>query len=144
MDRWPTFLLSDWPRFAFGALQSAFYIGCLSVVPSRIGYTASFMSVQLGSLLVSSIVDASGVLGNYVPFTIWRASGLTFVVAGLWLFSSQDKDQHEALQDDSSERQRKDREEQEGLTQEGPRHHAVEDERVLCILVSSIKRMLIQ
>lgn len=142
MNRWPTFLLSDWPRFAFGAVQSAFYIGCLSVVPSRIGYTASFMSVQLGSLLVSSIVDASGVLGNYVPFTMWRASGLTFVVVGLWLFSSQSKSPSEAL-DDNSERQRKDLEEKEGLTQEGPTHHAVEDERVLCILVSSIKRMII-
>jgi len=90
LGKWPVFLAGDWPQFVFAALQSAFYIGTISVVPERIGYTSSFMAIQCGSLVVSSIVDSMGVLGvsSGVAFNVWRVAAIHFVFAGLYLLSS--------------------------------------------------------
>lgn len=87
LEKWPTFLLQDWPRFVFAAFQSAFYIGSLSLVPRFIGYTTSFMAVHCGSLVTSTMFDAAGTLGKRIPFGISRAIALMFVLAGVWLFS---------------------------------------------------------
>lgn len=84
---WPVFLVGDWIQFVFAALQSAFYIGTISVVPDRMGYTFAFMAIQCGSLVVSSIVDAVGVLGVSVAFDAWRFAAINFVFAGLFLLS---------------------------------------------------------
>jgi hypothetical protein len=99
LDKWPAFTLQDWPRFVFAAFQSAFYIGSLSCVPRFTGYTTAFMAVHCGSLVTSSICDATGTLGRRIPFSVSRAIALMFVVSGVWLFS---RASAEELKDTSS------------------------------------------
>lgn len=87
LNKWPTFLLQDWLRFAFAAFQSAFYIGSLAIVPKFIGYTTAFVAVHCGSLVASLVCDATGTLGKFIPVSTSRAIAVVLVLVGVWLFS---------------------------------------------------------
>ncbi len=56
--------MADLPRFAFAAFQSAFYIYTMSILPSKVGYTACVLAIHAGMVCVSAGVDAAGFIGT--------------------------------------------------------------------------------
>jgi len=77
----------DWPLWLFCSFQSAFYIGSLAKLPKSLGYTTSYLTLLVGKLVSSSVVDAVGLTGKRVPFDALRAAALTLVMLGIALFS---------------------------------------------------------
>jgi uncharacterized membrane protein YdcZ (DUF606 family) len=77
----------DWPFWLFVGFQSAFYIGSLAALPSVLGYTASFLILNVGKLASSTVIDALGVTGTVVPVDWLRCLCLVFSLAGTALFS---------------------------------------------------------
>ncbi|CAE8621045.1 unnamed protein product [Polarella glacialis] len=60
------FTLEDWPLWTLAGLQSAFYTGSLAVLPSKLGYTATYLAIMFGKLASSSILDAWFCLSFYI------------------------------------------------------------------------------
>ncbi|CAE8733486.1 unnamed protein product [Polarella glacialis] len=81
--------LEDWPLWTLAGLQSAFYAGSLAVLPTKLGYTATYLAIMFGKLASSSILDAGGMIAPAQPFTVQRALSLVLVIVGSGLFSSQ-------------------------------------------------------
>jgi transporter family-2 protein len=87
-NTWPVFRSADWLRFVFAGLQSCFYVLSLTVVPGILGYTPFFLTVQVGSLLISAILDSAGIIGKSFPFTYMQAVAIPLVLLGLLVFNS--------------------------------------------------------
>jgi uncharacterized membrane protein YdcZ (DUF606 family) len=83
------FSTDDWALWLSVGMQSAFYIGSLAVLPSLLGYTASYLLLLLGKLASSSLADATGLSGKTIDFGLFRATALVLVFLGAALFSKQ-------------------------------------------------------
>jgi uncharacterized membrane protein YdcZ (DUF606 family) len=91
----PAVHLQDLPFWLCGGLQSAFYIGSLSMIPKSLGYTGSYLALLLGKLGTSCLVDAVGLTGKTVPFTWAKALSMMVVLVGATAFSAKTTSQGE-------------------------------------------------
>eukprot|EP00928_Gymnodinium_smaydae_P002963 TRINITY_DN11081_c0_g1_i2.p1 TRINITY_DN11081_c0_g1~~TRINITY_DN11081_c0_g1_i2.p1 ORF type:complete len:374 (+),score=79.32 TRINITY_DN11081_c0_g1_i2:905-2026(+) len=84
----PVFNVKEtWYLWCFSGFQSAFYIGSLASLPKVLGYTTSYLTLLVGKLVASSIIDNYGWAGKVHLFDWERALALSFVFFGTALFS---------------------------------------------------------
>jgi len=79
--------LQDWPLWLWCGFQSAFYTCSLAILPGKLGYTTSYLTLLVGKLISSSVLDALGVTGKVVLFDWLRALSLLLVFVGTAFFS---------------------------------------------------------
>jgi len=83
----------DWLIWIGMGIQNAFYVGTLSVIPGILGYVTTNLALLAGKMASSSLVDALGLAGKVVPFTLIRAISLLLVFSGAILFSAKKRNE---------------------------------------------------
>lgn len=87
--KWGTareWLNAPWYSY-LGGVAAAVFVGSIIYVCPKIGLAAAFSAVLVGQFGASLLVDATGfVTGEKIPITLWRLSGLGFVIVGMRLF----------------------------------------------------------
>lgn len=83
----PHLSLADWPLWIYAALQSVCYVGSLAVLPRSLGFTTTYLTLLMGKLVSSAIIDTQGLVAAPKPLTLLKCVSLAFVVAGATLFS---------------------------------------------------------
>eukprot|EP00449_Zooxanthella_nutricula_P056169 CAMPEP_0198553096 /NCGR_PEP_ID=MMETSP1462-20131121/79849_1 /TAXON_ID=1333877 /ORGANISM="Brandtodinium nutriculum, Strain RCC3387" /LENGTH=319 /DNA_ID=CAMNT_0044283773 /DNA_START=1 /DNA_END=956 /DNA_ORIENTATION=- len=83
----PHYSDGDWKFWVFIGAQNAFYTGSLAIIPTRLGYTATFLVLLAGKLTTSSYTDHIGFGGKNRRFDWLRACALALVLLGTALFN---------------------------------------------------------